>query len=158
LTIPRFPHPDLCAYVQGGHYRAALPNFPNWTHKDVPDAMRAHFGDLGLWLANGEKMCDAVQRRAMISACDGLNESRRVAYPLAHWNDREVFAYLKHRRIPLPGDYSSGVGGSWGGKLTPEWLHWMARVHHGDFARLEGFYPHIRAALPKPSAMKAHRI
>ncbi|WP_261665447.1 hypothetical protein [Deinococcus sp. Marseille-Q6407] len=158
LTIPRFPHPDLCAYVQGGHYRTPLPDFPKLTHTELPDLIRAYYGDMNPWIANGEKMCDALQRRGMISACGGLDEKRRVAYPLAHWNDGQVFSYLRHRRIALPPDYSSGVGGSWGGKLSPEWLKWIHATYPEDFARLERFYPHIRAALLKPSAMKGRRL
>ena len=157
ISIPRFPHPDLCAYIQAGHYRQALPGFPTLKHSELLDTMRSHHGDLSLWVANGEKMSDALQRRGMISKVGGLDEKRRVAYPLAHWNDREVFAYLKHRRVPLPPDYSSGLGGSWGGRLTPEWLAWIHQTYPADFRQLERFYPHIRAALLKPSRMKAHR-
>ena len=147
ISIIRWPHPDLAHLMRQGVYRHPLPNFPALSFNEVFDALRWEVGVE--WIATGEKMVDSLQRRGMMKrhAPDYLEKNRRVAWPIADWNDRQVRAYLRQRRLPLPPEYGA-VGRGWGGSpLEREGLRWLHERHPQDFRRYRLFFPAVEAGL-----------
>lgn len=87
--VLRYPHPMRAQYA-GAKYR----------HSDLFDCMRS---DTGIeWVASGEKLTDSLQRRGMLSTCDdkAISASMRRVFPVAHWTDHQIKAWLKMNRFP----------------------------------------------------------
>ena len=147
VEVLRWPHPDLSYLVRHGVYRHPLPEFPVLEFNDVFDGLRRELG--AEWIATGEKMIDSLQRRGMMKrhAPEYLERDRRVAWPIADWNDRQVKAYLRQRRIPLPPEYAA-LGRGWGGSpFEKEAIRWLRDKHPGDFRRYRLFFPAVEAVL-----------
>lgn len=146
VEVIRWPHPDLSLTIRTGLYRAPLPNFPALGFTEVFDALRQEARVA--WIATGEKMVDSLQRRGMMHRFRPhyMDEARRVAWPIADWNDRQVYAYLRRRRIPLPPEYAALGRGFGGSPLEREGMRWLRRYWPRDFRRYRLFYPAIEAA------------
>lgn len=142
-----WPHPDLALAVRNGLYRHPIRLFPSYSFSDLYDALRVELGVE--WIATGEKMVDSLQRRGMMHRHrpDYLDRERRVAWPIADWNHRQVYAFLRRRRVPLPPEYAA-LGHGWGGHpLERDGVRWLAREYPDDLRRYRLYFPAIEAAI-----------
>lgn len=144
MEIVEWPHPDLPLRLLGGRYCTALPSMPQVSFREVWDAARARFGTG--WVATGEKRCDSLQRRAMLSAWGEVQVARRRAFPLANWSHRDVYAYLKHRRVMLPPDYAL-FGHSMADPLRSDDLSAIQATYPEDYERICRLHPFAGAGV-----------
>lgn len=150
VTIDRVPHWWLSHAFRQGTYRPLTRSCPKITIRDVQEAQRRRTGLH--WFLSGEKACDSLQRRGMLNSMAGgkfmpaIDDRAGVCYPLAWWTDRQVYAYLKTRQIPLPADYRI-LGRSFSTQLDGKTLSLLAEHYHDDIAKIEEVFPFCRAAI-----------
>lgn len=163
VKIHRYPHPGFTDEMRGGWYRQPVQDFPRLDFIDIREDMRDQTG--AQWIVEGYKKRDSLERRGMIAetvkkwgeAQEGLNFDRKVAWPLADWQDSHVYNYLKDRRIPLPPDYDGNSTGNWGGALIGGWLQWIHDRYPEDFQQIKRYYPHVEAALLRDLSHRSRR-
>ena len=70
------------------------------------------------------KKADGMNRNLMLKGYEPNGyENKGLVYPLASWTQKDVLAYMKHKRLPQPVRYSSKAGGGVGfSKETFTWL------------------------------------
>jgi len=143
------PHWMLSRMLRGGTYRAVTADVPRVGVRHVE---RHHKVTAGVaWVATGQKACDSLQRRGMVTALERahgspLDPKAGVAYPLSFWTDRQVTTYLKARNVPLPADYAV-FGSSYSCDLGGRAMGLMKRHFPEDFARVKATFPFVEAAV-----------
>lgn len=78
-------------------------NAPRLKITDIENTLRARL-EVD-WFAYGIKATDSLERRGMLSEGGSVNEKTKRVYPVAWFNDKAIYLYLKMQRIPLPPDY-----------------------------------------------------
>lgn len=138
VTIHRRPHYMLAQLLRSGQYRAVRYNVPAIKPAEIESAERARTGLH--WIATGQKRCDSLERRGMLSR-DGLVDHKRGRlYPIGDWNHAQVFAHMKAERLPLAPDYVVW-GSSWGYKLAGKYLSDIRHRWPEDFAKIVAYFP-----------------
>ncbi len=121
---------------------------PKLTIRDIQAAETQRTGIA--WHVTGEKACDSLQRRGMLSACDGISErcarGVKVAYPLWKWANRHVYAHLRKRQIPLPADYRV-FGNSMDCSLADEMILALHKHFPEDYQRVRQVFPLVEAVV-----------
>lgn len=146
IKITLYPHPDYFYARQTGRYMEAEPDIKKLKFQELEMAARDESGMQ--WIIGGEKKMDSLQRRGMLSACQGIDHNRVRAFPLSEWSDRDVFALLKMHRLPIPSDYLL-FGSSFGGMTRPD-IMWSIREYFPeDFQRLVDVYPLVESSAIK---------
>jgi phosphoadenosine phosphosulfate reductase len=144
LKIYRLPHFGLPAVMDNQLLtwaRASQRYLGRFTPRQLDDHVRRHFGLS--WIASGEKKCDSLQRRGMLSQAGEWDEKRQHYYALANWSNRAVWAYLHSRRIPIPSEYLC-LKRSFGG-FRGEDLEAIAQQYPNDYARILEVFPNAEA-------------
>lgn len=104
IEIIRLPSPALINMLRAGYYLPKPIEFRRrWTFQDVIKTVRTQTG--ASLLAFGHRMDESLQRRGMLSEMEPYPEySERLQklYPLARWNSKGVYSYLRGRKIPIP--------------------------------------------------------
>lgn len=140
LDVLRYPHPVLNDVLRSSGLRFASPK-----DEALPRVSEAQFEamvrrDTGLeWIVTGQKMNDSLQRRGMISACDGISDKRKRAFPMAVWSDKQVFSYMKMKNIPL---HSFG-------RFYPVEMATIKRLYPEDFERIKKVVPLAEATVQR---------
>lgn len=148
IEIVRLPHWSLGVALRVNHYRPGCDTSaatPELTIGDVERWMREQHG--ATWFAYGQKKNDSLERRAMLSSCGGIDVNFKRVYPVADFSNKEVFAYMKHRRLPVPFDYQ--LFGHSFGLLAPEELRQVRKHFPDDFAKIVARFPEIEAAIAR---------
>ncbi|WP_043586684.1 phosphoadenosine phosphosulfate reductase family protein [Geminisphaera colitermitum] len=148
IEIIRLPHWSLSTAFQVNYYRPGSDlsaKTPDLTIVDVEAYLRAKTG--ATWFAYGQKKNDSLERRGMISACGGVDVKSRRLYPVGDYSDRQIFAYMKHRRLPVPVDYQ--LFGHSFGLLEPLELRQVREHFPADFAKIVKVFPEIEAAIAR---------
>ena len=144
ITVHRTPHWWLSRAYREAAYRPLRVDVPLVTIRDVEESQRERTGID--WHATGQKACDSLQRRGMLSACGGIDPKARVGYPLAWWTDRQVYSHLRRRNVPLPPDYRL-FGGSFSCQLDGRTLSLLQEHYPEDYARVLEVFPFAEAAV-----------
>jgi phosphoadenosine phosphosulfate reductase len=139
---------DLSRQLSVGTYQRSgamkLPRVKQW---EVDAYLRRRFNVS--WIIYGYKRQDSLERRGIINSncieCDGVDIRNRKIYPLANWSNREVIAYLKQKRLPLPVDYQYGFRDI--NTFKGPALLWLYRNFPEDYELVKAQYPLIEAAL-----------
>jgi phosphoadenosine phosphosulfate reductase len=150
IKIHRLPHPGFAYNMAASRLRLHTNigrSCELLTFVELENEARRLSG-IG-WIATGDRALESLQRRGMLSACEGLDTKRRRVFPLAWWNHAAVFNYLKRERIPLPSDYRAR-GGSFNG-LTPSNMDWIKREHPQDWKTICDYFPFAEAQLFRES-------
>lgn len=148
INILRIPHWSLSTAFQVNYYRPGSDisaETPDLTIVDVEAWLRAEHG--ATWFAYGQKQNDSLERRAMISACGGVDVKSNRLYPVGHFSDKEIFAYMRHRRLPVPIDYQ--LFGHSFGLLEPMELKQVREHYPADFAKIVKLFPEIEASIAR---------
>ncbi|MDO8542601.1 MAG: phosphoadenosine phosphosulfate reductase family protein [Opitutaceae bacterium] len=135
IEIVRLPHWSLGVALRVNYYRPgcdASAETPEIAINEVENWMRAKHG--ATWFAYGQKKNDSLERRGMLSACGGIDVKARRIYPVAEFSNKEVFAYMKNRRLPTPIDYQ--LFGHSFGLLAPAELRAVKKHFPADFAKI----------------------
>jgi len=149
LVIHHVPHYALANALRGGLFRPHLNATADWrttSIKDVEEQLRKKTGIE--WLAYGHRMDESSQRRGMLKAIDGVDRNRRQVYPICDWHNKDVFAYLRMRHIPMPSTLGA-MGTNSGMDLRASTLAWMAENHPDDYARVLEVFPYAGAQLAR---------
>lgn len=120
----------------------------NCDNNDVANTIRKHLGISGVWCAFGINASDSIDRRIYVNKYRGRIESHRNFYPCFDWTREGIFDVILGAGVVLPGDYlldNRSLSGLPGFRE----LMRMERVYPDDFARVEFFFPLIRAALAR---------
>lgn len=148
LEIVRLPHWNLSNFFRGTHYRPGNDlsmDCPEVGIQEVENYVRAKHGVT--WFAYGQKKNDSLERRGMISACGGVDVKGRRMYPVGDFSDKAIFAYMRHRRLPMPVDYQL-----WGhsfGPMEPAKLRGVREHFPEDFKKIVAQFPQIEAAIAR---------
>jgi len=146
IKVLRIPHWSLSHYLRYGLLRA--PNYramlaPQITANDVETHVRSKLA--ADWIVYGHRMDESLQRRGMLHAIDGCWTKFRRIYPLWDWKSRDVFAYLKARKIALPGLTHGNLPS--GFDLEPRSLLWMKQFAPDDYKRVLTAFPYAEARI-----------
>lgn len=92
------------------------------------------------WTAWGWRRADSLSRAIYLKQIGGFyTEHTQKLYPIAAWSTRDVWAYLRARRIPPP--TKLGASRTSGVTLAPACLSWLHQQHPDDYARVLEVFP-----------------
>jgi 3'-phosphoadenosine 5'-phosphosulfate sulfotransferase (PAPS reductase)/FAD synthetase len=98
------------------------------------------------YLFTGEKKADSLNRRIMINhEGDGIDRVHGKVYPLADWTEKNVFKYLKVKKLPLPVEYQSGFRNI--DSPNKSALLWMKNNFPEDYEKVLETFPLIETLL-----------
>jgi len=135
----------LSTYLKAGTYRfhSEATKIPAVTIGD----MRTHVRSLtGIeWVLSGEKKSDSLTRRGWLTKCNGIQYHLKIAYPVADWTNKNVWAYINYNNVPVAPDYKLLTGSfSVTDKST---LVEIYNEYLDDFKRIERVFPFVRAVI-----------
>lgn len=141
--ILQYPHFALSTMLQSAVSRdersLKIRDVPRITIRDIEVRVCS---DRGVsWFAYGHRKVDSLERRGMISECDGINLVSHRAYPLAEWKNGTVAAYLREKEIFQPQEYT-WMTQSYGGGFDGACL-WMLKNHFpSDYEKVVARFPY----------------
>lgn len=145
--VIRLPHWNLGGYLGGAYFRDPLSPTTDTPRLKIRDIEVEVAKQTGLtWFANGMKKADSLERRAMLSQCNGVQLESHRFYPLAEWTNRSVTQYLRQRDIPLSPEYSV-MGWSYNGILEPSSLVALRDHFPEDYEKVIRRFPYAEAAV-----------
>ena len=103
------PHYALTQYIKDGAFGCEQdPKQRIKTLSDITEDVRAMTGIE--WAIYGFKQTDSLNRRIMLRTYEGqmINEATRKAYPLSLYKNKDVEAYIKHKRLIPSLKYGNG--------------------------------------------------
>lgn len=97
------------------------------------------------YIALGHRMDESLQRRGMISSTteNGIDHKNGKVYPLAHWNAKSVYSYLRHRQIPMVDHF--GAWDTTGLSFERGTLQRLRERFPGDYEKLCDVFPMLPA-------------
>lgn len=157
FQVLRLPNPFLPKMFREGLFR-------NKTHRsmqaknlkisDIEQYVRIKTG--AEYVATGEKCVDSMERNAQLKRHGGIDPKRRRFYPIAFWNDGQVYAYLKQRGIHVPTDYhifnTHTAKGRRDRNFVPfaeDHLIIVRERYPADYRRILQFFPYIESLVFK---------
>lgn len=130
VAVRMYPHFDLSRC-----YRHAVLQ-PHWRGLDhaprigMEDVERAFRCDAGVnWLAMGWRRNDSFSRALIMRKCRGIDFDAKRVFPLRAFRRRDVFRFLRERRIGVPPSLGRKEQG--GLDFVPGALEWL-RIHYPD--------------------------
>jgi len=149
IEMLRLPSPALVNMMRAGYFMPKPIAFRRaWKFSDVMRTVRDVTG--AHVLAFGHRMDESLQRRGMLSENEPHPEySERLGklYPLARWNAKGVYAYMRSRKIPIP--QNLGRFDTSGVSLGTDVLINLRDNHPDDFAKILEVFPLAGAKIMK---------
>lgn len=138
IEFVQVPHWNLTYILRGGMYCVANPKIKLLKLVDVVKAMQLKYGIYYTFL--GMKKADGMNRRLMLKGYEANGyENKGLCYPLADWNQRDVLAYMKQKRLPEPVRYgnkaSNGIG------FNIDCFLWLRKNYPGDLQKIIKAFP-----------------
>lgn len=96
------------------------------------------------WTAWGWRRNDSLGRNLYLRQIGHYTTATTKLFPIRDWATRDVFAYLRARKIPLPRPLMEGErerGRVSGASLDPSFLSWLRRKHPRDYAKVLEVFP-----------------
>jgi phosphoadenosine phosphosulfate reductase len=147
-VVPHFDTPRLIKHAVFRFHRNDADNVRELKLKDIESDLRSKTGID--WLATGERMTDSAARRIMMTENGGINHKSRHVYPIADWLDRDVFSYLRAKRIPLPERWGRVLTqGGTGFTLTPAVLRHVRAKYPDDYERIRQAFPFAESLIKR---------
>ena len=101
IEFVQIPHWNRTYILRYGMYSVANPKVKILKLADVVKAMRLKYGIHYVFL--GMKKADGMNRNLMLKGYEAKNyENNGMVYPLADWNQRDILAYMRQKRLPQP--------------------------------------------------------
>jgi len=146
IPIHQLPHWVVFKFIYFGVYCDLRSKYDGWfDHKvqlrDIYDWLAAQTG-IKL-IASGARGKDSGWRRRNLKAISAYDD---VLYPIVGWNVLEVLSYLKARNLPIPRSENRKASGV---DLHHQYLTWCWDEFPDDFAKIEAYFPYVRASLYK---------
>lgn len=138
ITIMQVPHWNLTYVLRNGTYCVPNPEIKLLKVADIDELIRLQTGiDYSFF---GMKKADSLNRRLMLNSYGDIpiSETDKV-YPLADWTNKEVLAYVRHKKMPLPVRYSQKASGGVGFNL--ECYLWLRDNFPLDLQKILNAFP-----------------
>ncbi len=162
IRLIQLPHPNLAQFVRTGYFRkadsTAKTRIRSLKRRDVEAVARLRTGID--WIVSGERKTDSLFRRGMLNQTDdGIWWKHRKAFPIIEWKPRDVFAYLRSRKLPIPFDEEiDTLAGTNGDMLSPDFLLWLRSRHPADYRKFQAVFPYVDSILAKEQIHARHAI
>lgn len=139
--------------LKAGIYNPITPEIFALRNKKIADVELFLRRQTGIeWCAYGWRRGDSMQRALYLRQVQGLAEKPRKLYPVWEWSTNDVLGYLRLKRIPLPPRRDKSGGdqrGTSGFEIDERTMIWMAKHEPEDFARVERYFPFVRALVER---------
>lgn len=144
IEMLQVPHWNLSYIKKAGLYCDPDPKQRQLKLRDVIDAVKKQTGIP--FAFTGMKKADSMNRRLMLNGYETAHYTNNgIAYPLATWNQREVLAYMRQRRLPEPVRYGKNASNGVGFNL--DCFLWMEKNAPQDLDRMYEAFPQSRRIL-----------
>lgn len=120
IEIEQVPHWNLSCILRGGLFCVPNPNQKLLKLMDIEKAMRLRYGVY--YTFYGMKKADSMNRRLMLNGYENYEDKGKV-YPLADWSQKDILAYMRQKKLPMPIRYSKNASGGVG--FNKECYLWM---------------------------------
>lgn len=143
LEIIQYPHWMLSHYYRHSYYKFHRTDLENKTPLlklgDIEQKAREETGIE--WIVNGAKQSDGLNRNLMLGTLlfNSINEKSKRVYPLALWKKKDVYSYLKNKRIIPPTGY--GINRSNGMDLSLDVLLFLKSNWPMDYNKVLEQFP-----------------
>jgi 3'-phosphoadenosine 5'-phosphosulfate sulfotransferase (PAPS reductase)/FAD synthetase len=141
IKIDQYPQVDLSSVFKNNSMTAINKKIKRIKQPDIERYVRQKY-DIP-WLVYGYKKTDSLSRRGILNTFDGVDCRNKKIYPLADWNNKDVFNYIKKQRLPLPEDYSLGFRDT--NFYYGDSLLWIYNNYPADYQKIKKVYPFIDA-------------
>lgn len=138
----QIPHWNLSYIFKSGLYCVPKPDTRLIKLTDVTEAMRLRFGIHYVFL--GMKKADSMNRRLMLDGYENY-ENNGLVYPLADWTQKEILAYMRHKKLPEPVRYSKKASGGVG--FNEDCFVWLRENYPQDLDKILKTFPMSRKIL-----------
>lgn len=145
IKVHRLPIPGVVPLLRDGGYRPHIIGFDPRPFKqtDLLNVARARSGID--WSAAGERTSDSIERRGILTRCQGIDRKRRMVFPVWDWPTANVYRYLRGRGLPAHKPIGSAKSGGVGFREGS--LRFLRDKFPGDYARLLDAFPWAEAVL-----------
>lgn len=138
IEFVQIPHWNLTYILRSGMYCVPNPKVKLLKLTDVVKAMQLKYGISYTFL--GIKKADGMNRRMMLKGYEANGyENNGLCYPLADWNQRDILAYMKQKRLPAPVRYgnkaSNGIG------FNIDCFLWLRKNYPKDLQKIFKAFP-----------------
>lgn len=138
VEFMQVPHWNLTYILRGGLYCVPNPKVKLWNLSKTIEALRLKTNCYYVFL--GMKKADGMNRNLMLKGYEANGyENKGLVYPLASWTQKDVLAYMKHKRLPQPVRYSSKAGGGVG--FSKETFTWLEKHYPQDLQKIYKVFP-----------------
>lgn len=138
VEFMQVPHWNLTYILRGGLYCVPSPKVKLWNLSKTIEALRLKTNCYYVFL--GMKKADGMNRNLMLKGYESNGyENKGLVYPLASWTQKDVLAYMKHKRLPQPVRYSSKAGGGVG--FSKETFTWLEKHYPQDLQKIYKVFP-----------------
>lgn len=138
VEVLQLPHWNLSYVKRGGMYCIPDPKQKLLKLRNVIDQAREQTGINPVFL--GMKKADSMNRRLMLNTYEAAHYTNGgMAYPLATWTQKEVFAYMQQKRLPMPVRYGKNASNGIGFNL--DCFLWMEKNAPADLRRMYEAFP-----------------
>ena len=142
IEFVQITHWNLSYILKSGLYCVPNPKVKLIKLTDVTEAMRLRFGIHYVFL--GMKKADSMNRRLMLDGYEGY-ENNGLVYPLADWTQKEILAYMRHKKLPEPVRYSKKASGGVG--FNEDCFVWLRENYPQDLDKILKTFPMSRKIL-----------
>ena len=138
IEFVQIPHWNLTYILRYGMYSVANPKVKILKLADVVKAMRLKYDIHYVFL--GMKKADGMNRNLMLKGYEAKNyENNGMVYPLADWNQRDILAYMRQKRLPQPVRYSLKASNGVGFNL--DCFLWLRENYPQDLEKIYKTFP-----------------
>ena len=138
VEFMQVPHWNLTYILRGGLYCVPNPKVKLWNLSKTIEALRLKTNCYYVFL--GMKKADGMNRNLMLKGYEANGyENKGLVYPLASWTQKDVLAYMKHKRLPQSVRYSSKAGGGVG--FSKETFTWLEKHYPQDLEKIYKVFP-----------------
>lgn len=139
ITILQVPHFRITTIHREGIYCKPRPVKKLLNLTDIDQQVRAKTGIE--WTFYGMKKTDGLNRRLMLMSYGELpiQQKTKRAYPLSDCTNKDVLAYIRQKRLPIPVQY--GGKQSNGVDFNIDCFLWLRKNAPGDLEKIYKAYP-----------------
>jgi 3'-phosphoadenosine 5'-phosphosulfate sulfotransferase (PAPS reductase)/FAD synthetase len=139
LEIVQVPHWNLAMILRSGLFCVANPDVKRMTIADVNANLQFKYGIK--YSFYGMKKADGLNRRLMLKTYEKDNYINKNGncYPLADWTQKDVLAYMKQKKLPMPVRYSKKASGGVG--FNEECFVWLRENYPKDLQKILKVFP-----------------
>lgn len=135
VRVIQVPHWNLTYLLRSGTYCVPNPKVKLMKLSDVDRSIKLQTGIEYSFF--GMKKADSLNRRLMMMSSGSVIGDK--VYPLSEMTNKEVLAYMKQKRLPMPVRYSDKPSGGMG--FNPECFLWMKKNAPEDLDKVLRAFP-----------------